>query len=81
MKGGDYMNDALETLYKQWYDNTASSFEVQNLYKLFCNTGDKANDDMCFTAIAEATFEESKMAFYAGFNTAMSLFIKKETNS
>lgn len=70
------MNDALEILHKQWYENSESSNEVQELYQLFCNTGDKANDDMCFSAIAEATFEESRMAFYAGFSTAISIFME-----
>lgn len=70
------MNKALEELYKHWYDNTESSDEAQELYRLFCNTGDKANDYMNFAIIAKATSEESKIAFCAGFHTAMSLLIE-----
>ena len=73
LKGGDCMNDALEALYKHWYDNTESCAEYQEMCNLFCDTGDKTNDDMNFAIIAKATSEESKMAFYAGFHAAMSL--------
>lgn len=53
-----------------------SSDEAQELYKLFYNTGDKANDDMNFATITKATFAESEMAFCAGFHTAMSILIE-----
>lgn len=70
------MNKHLELLYKQWHESTEDSAEAQELYKLFCNTGDKTNDDMNFTIIAKATFAESQKAFYAGFHTAMSILIE-----
>lgn len=70
------MNKHLELLYKQWYESTENSAAAQELYELFCNTGDKVNDDMNFTLITEATSEESKMAFCAGFHTAMSILIE-----
>lgn len=31
LKGGDYMNNALETLYKQWTESTESSEEYEEM--------------------------------------------------
>lgn len=70
------MNTALEALYKQWYDNTESCAEYQEMCSLFCDTGDKEKDNMNFAIMAKAVSEESKTAFYAGFHTAMSLLIE-----
>lgn len=70
------MNNALEAMYKQWYESTGSSAEYQEMYSLFCDTGDKTNDDRNFSIINKASYKESQMAFYAGFRTAMSLLIE-----
>lgn len=70
------MNKHIELLYKQWNKSTEDSEKAQELYRLFCNTGDKANDDMNFTIIAKAVSEESKIVFCAGFHTAMSILIE-----
>ena len=70
------MNDALEALYKQWNENTESSAEYQEMCSLFCNTGYKSKDEMNFSIIVKAVSEESKLAFCAGFHTAMSLLIE-----
>lgn len=70
------MNKYLELLYKQWNESTEDSEKAQEMYRLFCNTGDKANDDMNFNILANAVNEESKTAFCAGFHTAMSILIE-----
>lgn len=61
------MNDALEILYRQWYDNIESSDEAKELYQLFCNTGDKSNDDMSFEVILKLHLQKVKWLFMQDF--------------
>lgn len=40
------MNKYLELLYKQWNESTEDSEKAQKMYRLFCNTGYKADEDI-----------------------------------
>ncbi len=69
------MTNAIETLYMKWVENYEDSLEMCKAFNVLCKENDITEENRKFNALGEAVIEEQKIAFEAGFRTAVQLLI------
>ena len=69
------MNNLLEALYSNWVENYTNSPKVKDAFDKLCTGNDIAEINKKYDILGEAVSEESRMAFNAGFRTAVQLLM------
>lgn len=69
------MNKILDSLFNQWEENSMNTKEVKTAFSVLCEGKDIAEHNERVDVLGMAISEESRVAFYAGFKTAVQLLI------